>query len=113
MWYCVVYNKKEDTAMEFIKEFYYGNIAPSDQFFVKGSEYERLIKAVVQLKEEFDKILSEQDLIRLENLCECLSRITSITAEENYIYGFRDGARIIMDILLGDNKLLRKGLEED
>lgn len=95
-----------DDAMDFIKDLYYGNISPATQRFLKDSEYIKLLKSSEPLREEIEQKLSDEDTHKLDILCETYSSLMSITAEDNYASGFRDGARLMIDILFGKNENL-------
>ena len=43
----------------------------------------------------------------IDEICENYSNLISISSEENYASGFRDGAKLMLDILIGENKNLR------
>lgn len=90
--------------MNYIKDFYYGRFRPSTERFIKNSEYAELLKTVSAMMDEFDKKLSEQDKTDISNIYELQSKLTGISSEENYASGFRDGARLMMDILIGRNE---------
>lgn len=92
--------------MDIIKDLYYGNISPSTQRFLKDSEYSKLLKSSEALREEMEQKLSDKDTHKLDILCETYSRLMSITAADNYASGFRDGAKLMIDILFGKNENL-------
>lgn len=92
--------------MDIIKDLYYGNISPATQRFLKDSEYIKLLKSSEPLREEIEQKLSDEDTRKLDILCETYSRLISITAEDNYASGFRDGAKLMIDILFVKNENL-------
>lgn len=93
--------------MNNIKELYYGNISPSTQKFVKGSEYPKQLKSNDDLIERLKALLSSENMKIIDEICENYSNLISISSEENYASGFRDGAKLMLDILIGENKNLR------
>lgn len=93
--------------MNNIKELYYGNISPSTQKFVKGSEYAKQLKSNDDLIEGLKALLSSENMKIIDEICENYSNLISISSEENYASGFRDGAKLMLDILIGENKNLR------
>lgn len=93
--------------MNYIKELYYGNISPSAQKFVKGSEYAKLLKSNDELRDQLKASISSEDIKIVDVICENYSNLISISSEENYVSGFRDGAKLMLDILIGENKNLR------
>ncbi len=99
--------------MNNIKELYYGNISPSMQKFVKGSEYAKQLKSNDELIGQLKASLSSKDIKIVDVICENYSNLISISSEENYASGFRDGAKLMLDILIGENKNLKVIPEEN
>ena len=93
--------------MNYIKDLYYGNISPSMQKFVKGSEYAKLLKLNDELRDQLKVSISSEDIKIVDVICENYSNLISISSEENYASGFRDGAKLMLDILIGENKNLK------
>lgn len=93
--------------MDYIKELYYGNVSPSMQKFVKDSEYAKHLKLNDNLRDQLKASLSSEDLKTVDVICENYSNLISISSEENYTSGFRDGAKLMLDILMGANKNLK------
>lgn len=93
--------------MNFIKELYFGNLSPGEQSVIRNSEYSRLLGLSDKLAEEIKQNLSEEACRKLEELCGANLDLIGITAEENYVFGFRDGARLMLDILAGENRNLQ------
>ena len=92
--------------MNYIEELYAGNINPSFQQVKKGSKYDKLTKQESELRKKLSQILSDDDKKLLEKICDIKDDIDYITAFDNYAMGFRDGSRLMMDILLGRNENL-------
>ena len=93
--------------MNNIKELYYGNISPSAQKFVKGSKYAEQLGSNDELIGQLKASLSSEDIKIVDVICENYSNLISISSEENYTLGFRDGAKLMLDILIGENKNLK------
>lgn len=93
--------------MAYIKELYYGNISPSTQRFVKDSEYAKHLKLNDNLGDQLNASLSSEDIKIVDVICENYSNLISISSEENYASGFRDGAKLMLDIFMGENKNLK------
>ena len=51
--------------------------------------------------------ISPEDIKIVDVICENYSNLISISSEENYALGFRDGAKLMLDILIGENKNLK------
>lgn len=93
--------------MNYIKELYYGNISPSAQKFVKGSEYAKQLKSNDELRNQLKASVTSEDIKIVDEICENYSNLMSISSEDNYASGFRDGAKLMLDILIGENKNLK------
>lgn len=93
--------------MNYIKELYYGNISPSAQKFVKGSEYAKLLKLNDELRDQLKASISSEDIKIVDVICENYINLMSISSEDNYASGFRDGAKLMLDVLIGENKNLK------
>ena len=93
--------------MNYIKELYYGNISPSTQKFVKSSEYAKLLKLNDELRDQLKASISSEDIKIVDVICENYSTLISISSEENYVSGFSDCAKLMLDVLIGENKNLK------
>ena len=93
--------------MNYIKDLYYGNISPSMQKFVKDSEYAKLLKSNDELRDQLKASVTSEDIKIVDIICENYSNLISISSEENYVSGFRDGAKLMLDVLIGENKNLK------
>ena len=92
--------------MNYIKDLYFGNINPSRQYFTKGSCYSKLLKQESESYDKLSKKLSDDNKQLLERLFELQFKINDIATAENYAEGFRDGSRLMIDILLGRDENL-------
>ena len=98
--------------MEFIKDSYYGNIKPTDQYFIKGPKYQSLSNTEDEIRKDLVTRLSEHDRILFDEFCNCLVKQSIILEETHYISGFHDGARMMVDVLQGEDKISRGGGEK-
>lgn len=94
--------------MKFIKELYYGKVPLSLNAFNKDSRYAELLHSINIFTEELQKILPDEYTSHIDSISEMRGELLAISSVENYVSGFRDGAKIIMDILLGENDNLIK-----
>ena len=92
--------------MDYIEALYAGHLAPSDQKFRTNSEYGRLMKQSSNTFDELLKMLNDDGKKLLEKISYIQDDINDITAFDNYAMGFRDGAKLMIDILLGKNENL-------
>ncbi len=92
--------------MNYIGELYSGHLDPSYQQFKEGSKYGKLMQQLSYVLDELLKMLNNDGKELLEKILGVEYDINYITAFDNYAMGFRDGARLMMDILLGKNENL-------
>lgn len=98
--------------MGYIKELYYGNVSPGEQSTVQNSEYSKLAGSCDELYRELKKMLSEDGAEKLDKFSDKNYALTDLAAEENYILGFRDGAKLMLDVLTGVNDNLQPLINE-
>jgi len=82
-----------------IKDFYYGNLIPADRQMMKGSEVIRVAAELSKTEKLLQEMAGEDMTSLLERYEKAQSQLNSITAEANYIDGFKTGARFMMEIL--------------
>ena len=82
-----------------LDDLYYGNITPGVQQIVPNSELKRATDRVARFEGQLTERLDEDGQVILAKLIESRDEIESITARENFILGFRLGARIAMECM--------------
>ena len=82
-----------------LEDLYYGNITPGVQQIVPNSELKRATDRVARFESQLTQQLDETGQTILAKLMESKDEIESITALENFILGFRLGARIAMECM--------------
>lgn len=82
-----------------IKDFYYGKLAPVNRQMIEGSEVSRVVAELAEIEELLLETAGEAAAPLLKRYEKALSTLDSITAEVNYIDGFKTGARFMMEIL--------------
>ena len=92
--------------MNYIKELYSGNLNSSLQKFTKNSRYGKLTQQEAETYAELSKKLNDDNKKLLERISELQGDINYITSIDNYAMGFRDGSKLMIDILLGRNENL-------
>lgn len=92
-----------------LEELYDGNIYPDELIISKDPEYRPLNKRISDMLAMWKNKFSEDDYNQLENLLDLCSQSSSMEASESFIYGFRLGALIMMEVLTGKKELIRGG----
>ena len=82
-----------------LEDFYYGNITPNAQDMAPHSELKRATDRVARFENQLTEQLDEAGQTILAKLIESQQEIDSITAMENFILGFRLGARIMVECM--------------
>lgn len=79
-----------------LEDLYYGNIRPYESKISASSELQRMTQRVDECEMQLSEQLDETGRHTLEVLASAQQEINSINAIENFIIGFRLGARLII-----------------
>ena len=82
-----------------LEDLYYGNITPGVQQMAPNSELKRATDRVARFESQLTERLDEDGQTIRAKLIESRDEVESITARENFILGFRLGARITMECM--------------
>ena len=82
-----------------IKELYLGNNVPIEIRYSSDSDYVRLSAEWVKLYDEFIVRLTEKQRADFDRLTDIHGDQNCISNERCYEQGFRDGAKLMLDIL--------------
>ena len=82
-----------------LEDLYYGNITPGAQQIVPNSELKRAVDRVTRFESQLTERLDDDGQKILAKLMESKDEVESITALENFILGFRLGAKITMECM--------------
>ena len=92
-----------------LEDLYYGNISPYAQDMAPNSELKRAADRVTRFEKQLTELLDDAGQAVLEKLIESQQEIDSITATENFILGFRLGAKIVMECMDNNDGDIRTG----
>ena len=92
-----------------LEDLYYGNITPNAQDMAPHSELKRATDRVARFENQLSEQLDEAGQAILAKLIESQQEIDSITAMENFILGFRLGAKIVMECMDNNDGDIRTG----
>ena len=92
-----------------LEDLYYGNITPNAQDMTPNSELKRATDRVTRFENQLTERLDEAGQAVLAKLIESQHEIDSITALENFILGFRLGAKIMMECMDNNDGDIRTG----
>ena len=82
-----------------LEDLYFGNITPNEQQMIPNSELQKAVDRVVRYESQLTERLGEDEQTLLTKLTRSQHEINSITALENFILGFRLGAKIMMECM--------------
>ena len=82
-----------------LEDLYYGNITPGAQQIVPNSELKRAVDRVARFESQLTERLDGDGQTILAKLIESRDEVESIMARENFILGFRLGAKIMMECM--------------
>ena len=92
-----------------LEDLYYGNITPGAQQIMPNSELKRATDRVARFESQLTERLDEDGQTILAKLIESQHEINSITALENFILGFRLGARLIAESMDDNDGNIKTG----
>ena len=82
-----------------LEDLYYSNITPGTQQIAPNSELKRATDRVARFESQLTERLDKDEQAVLAKLIESKDEVESITALENFILGFRLGAKITMECM--------------
>jgi hypothetical protein len=86
-----------------LKELFYGNICPSTDCRSDGKEVKELMGYIADHHENLLKTLNDEQKEILEKFNDCYDELTDINEREIFVYAFRLGMRISIEVLLPDS----------
>ena len=92
-----------------LEDFYYGNITPGEKEMQPGSKLQRAVDTAAQCESQLAERLDEVNQALLTKLVKAQHEIDSITATENFILGFRLGARMMVECMDDNDGDIRNG----
>lgn len=85
-----------------LKDLFYGDLSLSDQPMPKGSVMHKVGERICKSEETLEELLDEKGKEQLKILSDAQLELNSLTAEENFILGFRLGVRLMAECLTGE-----------
>ena len=92
-----------------LEDVYYGNITPGMQQVTPNSELKRAMDRIARFESQLTERLDEDGQTILAKLMESQDEADSITALENFILGFRLGARLMAESMDENDGDIRNG----
>ncbi len=82
-----------------LEDLYHGNISPCEKEMTPGSELQRAISTAAKRESQLSEELGEAQQVLLNKLIDAQHEIGRITAEENFIMGFKLGIRLMAECM--------------
>ena len=96
-----------------LENLYFGNITPNDQIVKSGTALKKAMEQSAECEEKLTALLEDREKTLLLRLINAENEIGSTMALENFILGFRLGARLILEALDEDDGSLVELLRRD
>ena len=84
--------------MSILEDLYCGRIAPHEHRIAPESEYENLLRYIIDHEDDLKSTLTEQQKETFEKYKDCRAEIESLTEVEAFISGFKLATRIMMEV---------------
>lgn len=85
-----------------LEDLFYGNINPGEAGFTEGGIYANKLKELVVYQNKLNGLLGEDEKKLFAIFCDAQSEFNETTAAENFICGFKLGARLIIEVINDD-----------
>lgn len=82
-----------------VRDLYLGNIPLCERDLPSGSPLRRLGKRLARQEEALDQMLEGEAKAQLDAIVDTQLELGGVTAEENFILGFRLGVRLMAECL--------------
>lgn len=90
-----------------LSDLYNGKLNPVAQKVIHGSEYQKAMCSLSDLEEQLNSQLDEKQKQLLKEFVSAQMQLTSLGSEERFTYGFRLGAKLIIEIFSQDDEQLK------
>lgn len=85
-----------------LEELFYGNVCPNTDCRSKDKETKELIGYIADHHSALNETLTDKQKEIFEKFNDCYDELTDINEREIFIYAFRLGMRIAIEVLLHD-----------
>ena len=84
-----------------LEELWYGNINPLEDSTVGNAEVKKLLNLVGRNRDKLCETMTEHQKADLAKYDDSVNEMYGLIEQEVFKYGFRVGAGIMMDVLIG------------
>ena len=82
-----------------IEELWYGNVCPNTECREATKEAKELMGYIANRHDNLQAVLTDEQKEILEKFDECYAELTDINEREIFMYAFRLGARIAIEVM--------------
>ena len=86
--------------MSVLSDLWYGNIDPQNRTIPRDEEYKRLLSTLCEYEAQFRELLPPELQPLIEGYENATIRLGAICEEASFIYGFRLGAKFMLELLV-------------
>ena len=86
--------------MLFLDEFWNGNISPCEERYHPNAEYNKRLRIMEQCEDQLKEKLSQEEWKLFVKYQDAERELSCLEGSDDFIDGFRMGAKVIMDVLL-------------
>ena len=92
-----------------LEEFACGNISPEPRFMKRHSEYDKAVKALSDAENKLHAVLDDKGQELLKALIDAQGKVNYLANTDKFIYGYRLGILMTMEVFDGKADLLTPG----
>ena len=82
-----------------LEEMWYGNVCPQSDSRNNSPEMKELMEYMARHHDDLKKTMSEEQIEIFEKFDDCWSEYASLAEKAIFVYAFRLGANVVLDIL--------------
>ena len=82
-----------------LEELFYGNMCPNTDCSCTDKEAKELMGYIADHHDSLQATLTDKQKEQLEKFVDCYNELTDINEREIFVYAFRLGARIVIEVL--------------
>ena len=85
--------------MHILEELYIGSVRPGERMFKRNSQYAKALDETVKAGDALTDVLTPEQKTLFEDYMTAQREVNVLTDCETFMYGFKVGAKIMLDIL--------------
>jgi len=85
--------------MQVLEELYLGGICPGERIGKRNRQYDKALEKTIKVGDALTASLTPEQKELFENYMDAQREVNVLTDCDTFIYGFKLGAKIMMDVL--------------